>query len=230
MDPNTITAPVVVSATGHDGPMGAFCAKRLVTAGLHERLGGMRGLDMKEAEESIVLGTREVVPGLVMAGVYFPFVARAHMLIEWGWLGMDSEDACSRAYRSAAFLSMFSLFEGSPSYKHRCRKMTLKSSEEISDNGSSVGSVRQSVNENQVAPSVGHRSGFPRNASDAFSAQAMTRVRWGLGFRVDGVSCGFPESVLISASNGIASGFDLSIGSRRNSRHPQRSHYVSRRG
>jgi cysteine-dependent adenosine diphosphate thiazole synthase len=84
MDPNTITAPVVVSATGHDGPMGAFCAKRLVSAGLHERLGGMRGLDMKEAEESIVLGTREVVPGLVMAGVYFPFVARMHMLIEWG--------------------------------------------------------------------------------------------------------------------------------------------------
>jgi cysteine-dependent adenosine diphosphate thiazole synthase len=74
MDPNTITAPVVVTATGHDGPMGAFCAKRLVSTGLHERLGGMRGLDMKEAEENIVLGTREVVPGLVMAGVYFPFV------------------------------------------------------------------------------------------------------------------------------------------------------------
>jgi cysteine-dependent adenosine diphosphate thiazole synthase len=89
MDPNTITAPVIVSATGHDGPMGAFCAKRLVTAGLHERLGGMRGLDMKEAEESIVLGTREVVPGLVMAGVYFPFVPRTHMLIGWGWLGME---------------------------------------------------------------------------------------------------------------------------------------------
>ncbi|KAI0247132.1 Thi4 family-domain-containing protein [Lactifluus subvellereus] len=69
MDPNTITAPVIVSATGHDGPMGAFCAKRLVSAGLHERLGGMRGLDMKEAEENIVMGTREVVPGLVMAGM-----------------------------------------------------------------------------------------------------------------------------------------------------------------
>ena len=34
MDPNVITAPVVVSATGHDGPMGAFSAKRLVSAGL----------------------------------------------------------------------------------------------------------------------------------------------------------------------------------------------------
>jgi cysteine-dependent adenosine diphosphate thiazole synthase len=70
MDPNTITAPVIVSATGHDGPMGAFCAKRLVSVGLHERLGGVRGLDMKEAEENIVLKTREVVPGLIMAGRY----------------------------------------------------------------------------------------------------------------------------------------------------------------
>jgi cysteine-dependent adenosine diphosphate thiazole synthase len=70
MDPNTITAPVIVSATGHDGPMGAFCAKRLVSMGLHERIGGMRGLDMNEAEENIVLKTREVVPGLIMAGRY----------------------------------------------------------------------------------------------------------------------------------------------------------------
>lgn len=63
-----ITAPVTVSATGHDGPMGAFCAKRLVSAGLHERLEGMRGLDTSEAESLIVRGTCEVVPGLIMAG------------------------------------------------------------------------------------------------------------------------------------------------------------------
>ncbi|KAI0259806.1 Thi4 family-domain-containing protein [Gloeopeniophorella convolvens] len=70
MDPATVTAPVVVSATGHDGPMGAFCAKRLVSAGLRrEGLGGMRGLDMNEAEPAIVNGTREVVPGLVMTGM-----------------------------------------------------------------------------------------------------------------------------------------------------------------
>jgi Thi4 family len=148
MDLNTIMAPMVVSTMGHNGPMGVFCAKRLVTAGLHEWLGGMCGLDMKEAEESIVLGMCKVVPGLVMVGVYFLFIARTHMLIEWEWFGMDSEDACSCAYCIAAFLSMFSLFEGSPSYKHQCHKMTLKSSEEISNNGSSVSSVRQSVNEN----------------------------------------------------------------------------------
>jgi thiamine thiazole synthase len=68
MDPNTVTAPVVVSATGHDGPMGAFCAKRLVSAGLAAGLGNMRGLDMGRAEPAIVNGTREVVPGLIMAG------------------------------------------------------------------------------------------------------------------------------------------------------------------
>lgn len=64
-----ITAPVTVSATGHDGPMGAFCTKRLVSAGLRERLEGMHGLDMSEAESMIVRGTCEVAPGLIMAGM-----------------------------------------------------------------------------------------------------------------------------------------------------------------
>ncbi|KAH9854640.1 Thi4-domain-containing protein [Lenzites betulinus] len=69
MDPNVITAPVVVSATGHDGPMGAFSAKRLVSMGLLKELGNMRGLDMNRAEPAIVNGTREVAPGLVMTGM-----------------------------------------------------------------------------------------------------------------------------------------------------------------
>lgn len=68
MDPNVITAPVVVSATGHDGPMGAFSAKRLVSMGLLKELGNMRGLDMNRAEPAIVNGTREVAPGLIMTG------------------------------------------------------------------------------------------------------------------------------------------------------------------
>ena len=73
MDPNVITAPVVVSATGHDGPMGAFSAKRLVSAGLLKELGNMRGLDMARAEPAIVNGTREVAPGLVMTGASSSF-------------------------------------------------------------------------------------------------------------------------------------------------------------
>lgn len=68
MDPNTITAPVIISATGHDGPMGAFSAKRLVSTGLLKELGNMRGLDMNRAEPAIVNRTREVAPGLILTG------------------------------------------------------------------------------------------------------------------------------------------------------------------
>lgn len=75
MDPNTINAPVIISTTGHDGPFGAFCAKRLVSM-KHDglpTLGGMRGLDMNTAEDAIVKGTREIVPGLIIGGMeYFP--------------------------------------------------------------------------------------------------------------------------------------------------------------
>jgi cysteine-dependent adenosine diphosphate thiazole synthase len=68
MDPNTINAPLVISTTGHDGPFGAFSAKRLAAFGAVD-LGGMRPLDMGTAEDAIVKGTREVVPGLIVAGM-----------------------------------------------------------------------------------------------------------------------------------------------------------------
>ncbi|KAK9429806.1 Thi4 family-domain-containing protein [Lipomyces doorenjongii] len=69
MDPNTINAPVVISTTGHDGPFGAFSVKRLVSMAAIEKLGGMRGLDMKAAEDVIVKRTREIVPGLIVGGM-----------------------------------------------------------------------------------------------------------------------------------------------------------------
>ncbi|KAI0385474.1 STI35 protein [Hypomontagnella monticulosa] len=69
MDPNTINAPVVISTTGHDGPFGAFSVKRLVSMQAIEKLGGMRGLDMNTAEDAIVKGTREIVPGLIVGGM-----------------------------------------------------------------------------------------------------------------------------------------------------------------
>ncbi|KAK6208468.1 Alkyltransferase-like protein 1 [Pestalotiopsis sp. IQ-011] len=69
MDPSTINAPVLISTTGHDGPFGAFSAKRLVSMGALEKLGGMRGLDMRTAEDAIVKGTREIVPGLIIGGM-----------------------------------------------------------------------------------------------------------------------------------------------------------------
>lgn len=69
MDPNTINAPVIVSTTGHDGPFGAFCAKRLVSMSSVDKLGGMRGLDMNTAEDAIVKNTREVAKGLIIGGM-----------------------------------------------------------------------------------------------------------------------------------------------------------------
>lgn len=69
MDPNTINAPIIISTTGHDGPFGAFSVKRLVSMQQLEKLGGMRGLDMNNAEDAIVKRTREVVPGLIVGGM-----------------------------------------------------------------------------------------------------------------------------------------------------------------
>ena len=69
MDPNTINSPLVISTTGHDGPFGAFSAKRLASMQAIEKLGGMLGLDMNSAEDAIVKNTREIVPGLIMGGM-----------------------------------------------------------------------------------------------------------------------------------------------------------------
>ncbi|KAK5152543.1 thiamine metabolism- protein, partial [Recurvomyces mirabilis] len=69
MDPNTINAPLLISTTGHDGPFGAFSAKRMASIGAIPALGGMRGLDMNTAEDRIVKGTREVAPGLIIGGM-----------------------------------------------------------------------------------------------------------------------------------------------------------------
>lgn len=66
MDPNVIEAKVVVSGTGHDGPMGASGVKRLESIGLIKENKGMLSLDMNAAEDDIVRYTREVVPGMVV--------------------------------------------------------------------------------------------------------------------------------------------------------------------
>ncbi|KAI8639111.1 thiazole biosynthetic enzyme, chloroplastic [Parasitella parasitica] len=69
MDPNVMEAKVVVSGTGHDGPMGASGVKRLESIGLIEGNKGMLSLDMNAAEDDIVRYTREVVPGMVVTGM-----------------------------------------------------------------------------------------------------------------------------------------------------------------
>lgn len=45
---------VILSTTGHDGPFGAFTAKRIVTIDENQKLGGMKGLDMNHAEAAVV--------------------------------------------------------------------------------------------------------------------------------------------------------------------------------
>ncbi|EPB91714.1 thiazole biosynthetic enzyme, chloroplastic [Mucor circinelloides 1006PhL] len=69
MDPNVVEAKVVVSGTGHDGPMGASGVKRLEAIGLIDEKKGMLSLDMNAAEDDIVKYTREVVPGMVVTGM-----------------------------------------------------------------------------------------------------------------------------------------------------------------
>lgn len=69
MDPNVMEAKVVVSCTGHDGPMGASGVKRLQSIGMVEKVPGMGALDMNTAEDAVVAGTQEIVPGMVLAGM-----------------------------------------------------------------------------------------------------------------------------------------------------------------
>lgn len=69
MDPNVLESKVMVSSTGHDGPMGASGVKRLAKLGLVKSAPGMAALDMNSAEDAVVNHTREVVPGMVICGM-----------------------------------------------------------------------------------------------------------------------------------------------------------------
>eukprot|EP00191_Tetraselmis_sp_GSL018_P013651 CAMPEP_0177588920 /NCGR_PEP_ID=MMETSP0419_2-20121207/6503_1 /TAXON_ID=582737 /ORGANISM="Tetraselmis sp., Strain GSL018" /LENGTH=305 /DNA_ID=CAMNT_0019079191 /DNA_START=202 /DNA_END=1119 /DNA_ORIENTATION=+ len=69
MDPNVLESKVVISCTGHDGPLGASGVKRLQHIGMVADLPGMSALDMNSAEDAVVAGTKEVVPGMILAGM-----------------------------------------------------------------------------------------------------------------------------------------------------------------
>ena len=68
MDPNVIESKVMISSTGHDGPMGASGVKRLARLGMVD-IKGMGALNMNEAEGAIVQNTKMVYPGIIMAGM-----------------------------------------------------------------------------------------------------------------------------------------------------------------
>jgi len=100
MDPSTINAPVVISTTGHDGPFGAFSVKRLVSMQALEKLGGMRGLDMNTAEDAIVKGTREIVPGLIVGGMELSEVDGANRMgPTFGAMALSGVKAAEEALR-----------------------------------------------------------------------------------------------------------------------------------
>ncbi|KAF2101979.1 STI35 protein [Rhizodiscina lignyota] len=100
MDPSTINAPVIISTTGHDGPFGAFSAKRLVSMQALDKLGGMRGLDMNTAEDAIVKGTREIVPGLICGGMELSEVDGANRMgPTFGAMAMSGVKAAEEALR-----------------------------------------------------------------------------------------------------------------------------------
>lgn len=69
MDPNVMEAKVVVSSCGHDGPFGATGVKRLKSVGMIDKVPGMKALDMNAAEDAMVRLTREIVPGMIVAGM-----------------------------------------------------------------------------------------------------------------------------------------------------------------
>lgn len=69
MDPNVMEGKVLISACGHDGPMGASGVKRLQNIGMVDHVPGMGCLDMGTAEDAIVHGTKEIVPGMIVAGM-----------------------------------------------------------------------------------------------------------------------------------------------------------------
>lgn len=94
MDPNTINAPVIISTTGHDGPFGAFSVKRLVSMKQLEQLGGMRGLDMQTAEDAIVKGTREIVPGLIVGGMELSEIDGANRMGKSLFSGLTMTTSC----------------------------------------------------------------------------------------------------------------------------------------
>ncbi len=100
MDPNTVNAPVVISTTGHDGPFGAFSVKRLVGMKVVGQLGGMRGLDMQSAEDAIVKGTREVVPGLIVGGMELSEIDGANRMgPTFGAMALSGVKAAEEAIR-----------------------------------------------------------------------------------------------------------------------------------
>jgi thiamine thiazole synthase len=69
MDPNVMESKIIISTCGHDGPFAATGVKRLAQLGLIDKLPGMKALDMNVAEDAVVENTKEIFPGMIVAGM-----------------------------------------------------------------------------------------------------------------------------------------------------------------
>ncbi|MCO5590885.1 hypothetical protein L7F22_044860 [Adiantum nelumboides] len=104
MDPQTMTAPVVVSFCGHDGPFGAFAVKRLESAGLF-KIGDMGPMDMTKSEGEIVNNTRELFPGIIVGGMELS-EADSHPRMGASFAGMISSGVRASMIASKLFDSL----------------------------------------------------------------------------------------------------------------------------
>lgn len=59
-----------------------------------EQLGGMRGLDMQSAEDAIVKGTREIVPGMIVGGMELSEIDGANRMGEFGSDESNVDEYC----------------------------------------------------------------------------------------------------------------------------------------
>lgn len=86
MDPNVMEGKVLISACGHDGPMGASGVKRLQNIGMVNHVPGMGCLDMAAAEDAIVNGTKEIVPGMIVCGMEVAELEGAPRMVRRFWV------------------------------------------------------------------------------------------------------------------------------------------------
>ncbi|XP_044973121.1 thiamine thiazole synthase 2, chloroplastic-like [Hordeum vulgare subsp. vulgare] len=81
IDPNVMEGKIVVSSCGHEGLFSANGVKRLEDIGTINTMPRMKALDVNTAEDAIVSLTREVVPGMIVAGIEVAEIDGPHRML-----------------------------------------------------------------------------------------------------------------------------------------------------
>jgi len=142
MDPNVMEAKVVVSCTGHDGPMGASGVKRLQNIGMVEHIPGMGALDMNMAEDAVVAGTQECVPGMIIAGME---VAELYGCPRMGpTFGAMMMSGCKAAALAKASVAALDASAGAATKSEKSNIVPVGNA--VQSNGASVDSLKSTAN------------------------------------------------------------------------------------